>query len=227
MFLAITSRARPFFRRGATLGWLGALVALGLAIEGTLAAAFPRSASVVPDVFRLGATRPIRLGGGAALEWRTLVVLATSLGVAAGAAWFLSRTETGVAMAAVGDDPMAAQLSGLPIDRLTAGAFAVAGALAAIAGVVAFSGTAVTPDAAVVLGLKGIAAAVLARMGRPIRVLAAGLVLGVLEGAVASLHVPGLPSLGVGPQWRDVAPLLMVVLALAVGTAGGAAEPVE
>src|SRR4051812_27767333 len=62
---------RPFFRRGATLGWLGALVAVGFAIEGVLTAAFPRSASVVPDVFRLGGTRPIDVGGGATLEWHT------------------------------------------------------------------------------------------------------------------------------------------------------------
>src|SRR5947207_403302 len=39
LYLAIV---RPFFRRGATLGWLGALVAVGFAIEGVLAAAFSR-----------------------------------------------------------------------------------------------------------------------------------------------------------------------------------------
>jgi branched-chain amino acid transport system permease protein len=218
---------RPFYRRGATLGWLGALVAVGFVIEGGLAGAFPRSASVVPDLFRLGGTRPINIGGGATLEWRTLAILTTSLAVAAVATWFLARTPTGVAMTAIGDDPVAARLTGLPVDRLVAAAFAIAGALAAIAGIVAFSGTAVTPDAAVVLGLKGIAAAVLARLGRPGRVLAAGIALGVLEGAVASLHVPGLPSLGLGPEWRDVAPLLVVLLALAVGAGGGATEPVE
>src|SRR5260221_3678778 len=205
---------RPFFRRGGTRGWLGGLVAVGFAIEGVLTAAFPRSASVVPDVFRLGGVRPIDVGGGAALEWHTLAVLATSLVVAAATAWFRGRPPAGVGMTAVADDPMAARLTGLPVDRLVAGAFALAGALAAVAGIVAFSGNAVTPDAAVVLGLKGIAAAVLARMGRPRRVLAAGIAIGILAGALASLHVPGLPSLALGPEWRDVAPLLVVMLAL-------------
>jgi branched-subunit amino acid ABC-type transport system permease component len=218
---------RPFYRRRSTIGWLGALVAVALAIEGGLAAAFPQAVSVVPDIFRLSTRAPISLGRGAVLDWRTFAVLATCLATTAGAAWFLARTRTGLAMTAVGDDPVAAQLSGLPIDRLVAGAFAIAGALAAVAGIVAFGGVPVEPQAAIVLGLKGIAAALLARLGRPGRVVAAALVLGVLESAVASLHVPYVDRMYLGPRWRDIGPLLAVIAALAVGAGGGAREPVE
>jgi branched-subunit amino acid ABC-type transport system permease component len=218
---------RPFFRRQFTIGWLGALVAVALTIEGGLAAAFPQTVSVVPDVFRLSNRQPISVGGGATIDWRTFAVLATGVALAGAAAWFLSRTRTGIAMTAIGDDPVAAQLSGLPLDRLVAGAFAIAGGLAAVAGIVAFGGSPVEPQGAIILGLKGIAAALLARLGRPGRVLAAALALGVLESVVSSLHVPYFRQMYLGPRWRDVGPLLVVIAALAFGAAGGAVEPVE
>src|SRR5205807_1596747 len=112
---------------------------------------------------------------------------------------------------AIADDPVAATLVGLPVDRLVAGAFALAGVLAAVAGLVVTPAGTLDTRVGLVLGLKGIAAALLGGLGRPRAVFAAALALGVLEAAVASLHVPGFPGLALGPAWRDIAPLVAVM----------------
>ena len=50
--------------------------------------------------------------------------------------------------------------------------------------------------------------------GSPWRSFAAGLGVGVLETAVASLHVAGLRP---GPAWRDVVPLALAVAVAVLG----------
>ena len=71
------------------------------------------------------------------------------------------------------------------------------------------------------LGLKGIAAALVARLGSPPRVLTVALVLGVAEEAVTTL------SIGPGPAWRDLTPLLIAVAVAAIWPPRTAADTVE
>ena len=228
LYLAIL---RPSYRRRSTsrgaLGWIGATAAVAFAIEGILAAAFSREAYVFPDPLRFDRLGPIDLGGGATLPVRTLWVLGVGVVVALVARRVLERSTFGDALSAIASEPMGAAAVGLPVDRLVAAAFALAGVLAAVAGVVVAPSRPIGPSFGLVLGLKGIAAAVLGGLASPGRVFAAGLAIGVLEGAVASLHVPGLPSLGLGPAWRDIAPLLLVLGVLAVRPPRGALEPIE
>src|SRR6185295_1344556 len=98
----------------------------------------------------------------------------------------------------VADDRAAAEVVGLPVDRLVTMAFALATALAAFAGIVLAPAATFTTQTGLVTGLKGIAAALVAGLGRPGRVLAAGLAVGVAEAAVTSLPI------GMGAQWRDL-----------------------
>lgn len=218
---------RPFFRRAVAIGWIGATVALAFAVEGILAAAFPREAYVAADPFPFGRMHPIGLGGGASLPVQTLWVLGAGVVVAGAAHRLLTRTRYGRAVSAIADEPVGAQVVGLPVDRLTAIAFAVAGALAAFAGVIAAPAAGgFGTGTGLLLGLKGIAAALLARMGSPARVLVAALALGAFEAVITNLHVPGLPLLALGPAWHDVAPLLLVVLILAVRPPARAEEPI-
>lgn len=210
---------RPAFRRRAELGWIGAAVAAAFAIDATLVAAFPRAAYVFPDLASFDRFRPWQLGGGASLPVRTVFVLAAGLVVAALADLLLTRTRFGLGLRAVADDPVAAALSGVRVDRVVAAAFAVAGALAVVAGLVVVPATTLAPQTGLLLGLKGIVAALLAGLLSPRRAFAAGLVVGVLEGVVVvTLHLPA---------WRDVAPLLAVVLFLAVRPPALAREAVE
>ena len=207
---------RPFFRRRAALGWIGATAAVAFAVEAALAAAFPRQGYVFPDPFSWDRFRPLAVGNGSTVPVRTFWVLGAGLVVAVAVDRFLSRSRQGRALMATASDPGAAALIGLPVDRLVATGFALAGALAAIAGVIVAPGTTIEPQTGLVFGLKGLAAALLGGLVSPRRAFGAGLVFGVLEGAIASWHVPGLPSIGLGPAWRDIGPLLVAVGVLAV-----------
>ena len=212
---------RPFLRRGAAIGWVAVLVALALAVEGLLTRSFPREGYVFPDLFPVERARPINLGSGASVPVRTFYVLAVVVLVAVVVERWLARSRTGKAMEAVADDREAAEIVGLPVDRLVATAFALATALAAVAGIVLAPGGTLTPQSGVVMGLKGIAAALVAGLAGPRRVLLAGLAVGVAEAAVTSLPI------GLGPEWRDLTALVLALLAVAVRPPHPAVELVE
>ena len=213
---------RPFFHRRSSVGWVAVVVAVAFAVQGVLAASFPREGYVFPDLFGPVTRRPpLALGGGASIPVRTFWLLAVAVVVALVAARWLARSTPGRAMSAIADDPDAAEVVGLPIDRLIAAGFALATALAAVAGIVVAPAAPLTPQTGLLLGLKGIAAAMVARFGSPVRVLAAGLGLGVLEAAVTSL------SIGPGPAWRDLTPLLVGVAAVAIRPPRVATDAVE
>jgi len=225
LYLAVL---RPFIRRGSTLGWIGAVVALALAVEGALAAAFPREAYVLPDPVPFSRWTPIGLPGGASLPVRTIWVLALGLALAVATGYLLRRTRFGIAVEAVSSEPIGAQLVGLPVDRLTAMSFAVAGVLAGLAGIVGTpAGGTITTQTGLLLGLKAIAAALLGGLGSPAKVYRAALLLGVFEAVIVNLHVPGVPSLALGPAWGDVAPLAVALAFLALRSGRSMREPVE
>jgi len=140
----------------------------------------------------------------------------------------LTRTSFGLAVTAITSEPIGARAAGLPVERLVAMAFALAGALAAIAGIVGTpSGGSIGVQSGAILGLKGIAAAMLGGLVDPDRVFLAALCVGVGEGAITNLHVPGAPSLMLGPAWRDLAPLLLVLVVLAIRAPRHAREIAE
>jgi len=208
---------RPFLRRASTLGWIGGVVAVAFAVRGLLEATFRRQSYVFPDLIpfhRLARGGVLSLGSGVTIQVRTFFVIAVGLALAWVAGWFLERTMTGRALRAIAEEPLGAALIGLPIERLLATAFALAGALAALAAVLEAPAVPVTPDTGALLGLKGLVAAVLAGFGPPWKAFAAGLGVGVLETAVASLHIGGLR---LGPAYRDVVPLAVAILVIAAG----------
>jgi branched-chain amino acid transport system permease protein len=202
---------RPFLRQRSTIGWVGAMVAAAFAMHGLLAAAFVRRAYVFPDLLpfdRIGTGGAISLGGGATVQARAFFVIGAGLLLAWASSAVLGRSRQGRALQAVAMDLDAADVVGLPVERLLALAFAGTGAVAALAAVVAAPGAPVNADTGALLGLKGLAAALIAGFGSPWRSFAAGLGIGVLEAAVATFHVGGFR---LGSSWRDVAPLLVAV----------------
>lgn len=68
------------------------------------------------------------------VEWHTVVVLAVLAGVALALAAFF-RSAPGVALLATAQDPFAAELQGVPVERMRAMAWGAAGGLGALAGV--------------------------------------------------------------------------------------------
>jgi branched-chain amino acid transport system permease protein len=87
----------------------------------------------------------------------------------------------------------------------------------------------VTLELGAILGLKGVAAAVLGGMGSARGAMAAGLALGVLESVLTNLALPavaGGPPLGPFPQFHDLAAPVLLLAALCLAPRLlGAREP--
>lgn len=117
--------------------------------------------------------------------------------VLAGLAWFLLRTDVGVAVRAAAENEDRALLLGIPIRRLSTVVWMVAGALAALTFVLKAPFSGVTPGlagAAPLLLLPALAAAVVARMDSLPTAFFAGVGLGVME-AIIGWNTPGTPTI--------------------------------
>jgi branched-subunit amino acid ABC-type transport system permease component len=79
-------------------------------------------------------------------------------------------------------------------------------------------------DTGALIGLKGLVAALVVRFGSPLHAMGAGLALGVVESGIANAH---LGDLELGPQYREVLPLVLVLMLVAVRPQREAVEEVE
>jgi branched-subunit amino acid ABC-type transport system permease component len=210
---------RPFLDRAQraedVLGWVAGGVTAGLVLRTALGLAFPLAFVAVPDPFHLDgltSSGSVSLPGGGTVGVRIFPVLGVALVVAAAADGFITRSRLGRSMRAVADDVDAAALCGVPLERTVVTAFALAGLLAAVAGLLSAPAHPVAVDDGALLGISGAAAAVLGRLGSPRGAVVGGLVLGVAQQLLAlDSHL--------GPGWAAVlAPAVLVaVLALRPG----------
>lgn len=192
-------------RAGDVVGWAAGGLAAGLLIREVVGLGFPQQAYALPEAF--GGAGAIALGGGITVPVRGLEVLAIGLVVGVAVERALAVTGAGAVMRAVSQDPGAAALLGIPCERVVLGAFALAGALAGLAGVLIAPDAALGPDDGALLGLKGITAALIGGLVSLRLALLGGLALGVLEALVVAWEP-------LGGRWGDVLPLaLLVVLA--------------
>lgn len=197
-------RARARGRRaGDVIGWAAGGLAAGLLIRELTGLPFQQQAYALPDA--LGGAATLALGGGITVPVRGLEVLAIGLLVGVAVERSLAVTGTGAVMRAVSEDPGAAALLGVPCERVVLWAFALAGALAGLAGVLIAPDTALGPDDGALLGLKGIAAALIGGLVSLRLALLGGLALGVLEAFIVAWGP-------LGGRWGDVIPLALLVL---------------
>jgi branched-chain amino acid transport system permease protein len=214
----------PFLARGSSLGWIGGTVAAGLLLRALVGMRFQAESYTVPEILPgLGAGGAIPLPGGGVMQPRTVVVLVMALALALAFDRWLAASRTGRGMRAVAQDADAARLCGVSPERLRLVAWALAGVLAAVAGLLVAPSRPLTLDVGIILGLKGTAAAVLGRLGSARGTVLAGLAIGVGESIVTTLYIPPvslgtlrLSQLGPLPGLQDVGPLLVLVLVLAL-----------
>jgi branched-chain amino acid transport system permease protein len=205
-FLAI----EPYRARGSVIGWVGASLAVAFALRTMLVVFFDRPAYVFPDPIpfhRIGDDGVWHLGG-ATIQARSLFVAGAALALALLGVRLLQRTRFGRALEAIAQDYDAAVIVGLPVSLLVGAAFALAGAWASLAAVLAAPSAAFDVDAAARYGLYGLVAAVVAWFDAR-QALLAGIVLGLIQSTVASAHWGG------GPPLRDVIPLALGLALLA------------
>jgi branched-chain amino acid transport system permease protein len=203
-FLAI----EPYRARGSTIGWVAASLAVAFAVRTLLVVFFDRPAYVFPDPLPFGVWRV----GGATIQQRSLFVAAAALALAAAGGWLLTRTRLGRALEAIAQDFDAATVVGLPVTRLVGIAFALAGAWAGLAAILAAPSAAFDVDAAARYGLYGLLAAVVAWF-EPRRALAAGIAVGLVQATVTSAHIG---SAQLGPAYSDVLPFALGLALLAL-----------
>lgn len=147
---------------------------------------------------------PIAIGGASLLP-QSLWVLAVSALVVAALWFFFNRTLFGKAMLASACNRLGAELVGIDTRKVWLVAFALSGALGAIAGALAAPITMTSYDAGLMLGLKGFVAATLGGLGSGAGAVAGGIVLGLMEAMTAGY---------LSSAYKDAVPFVLILLVL-------------
>jgi len=189
--------------RGRTTHLASLIITVGIAIfaEAVLLAAFgevPRSYAAVSD-------RAWDIGGVLVLpQYAVLAVVA--LVAAIGLTLFLRHTIVGQALVASADSPRAAELIGLNLRSVAVIAFAVAGALTAIGGVLLAPAMPVAYSSGLSITINGFAAAVFGGLASIRLALLGGYALGVVEQLVVGY---------IDPQYNLI--IALVVMLVLIG----------
>jgi branched-chain amino acid transport system permease protein len=130
------------------------------------------------------------LGSTVSLNRLLALLLAAAYGIALYLA--LTRTRAGTAIRAIAVNPVSAELSAIDVRATSAFAFALGGALAAAGGVLVSMFLTFNANMGVVFTMKALIVVIMGGVGNMIGALAAGLLLGLAETAVARLFDPGL-----------------------------------
>ena len=173
--------------RGRTTPLASLIITVGIALlaEAILLATFgeiPRSYSGVSD-------RAWDIGG-VLVQPQYAVLAAVALGSAVGLTLFLRRTIVGQALVASADSPRAAELIGLNLRSVAVIAFAIAGALTAIGGLLLAPTVPVAYNADLSITINGFAAAVFGGLTSIRLALLGGYALGIVEQLVVGYIDP-------------------------------------
>jgi branched-chain amino acid transport system permease protein len=139
-----------------------------------------------------------------------LVGAAVSLLFLAAFGWFFLRTRMGIAMRAVADSQQVAMAMGINVQRYFALAWAMAGIVSALAGVVWGAMLGVDNQLALV-GLKVFPVVILGGLDSVIGTVVGGLIVGVVENLAAGYLDPY-----VGGGTKDFAPYVLMIIALMI-----------
>jgi len=133
---------------------------------------------IIPGVLRVS---------GVTLSWDRLLVMAVGIILVVALLLMIKKTKTGQAMVAVAQDPYAAALQGIDVNRISALAMALGCALAAIAGSLMGSIFSTSPFMGTSAITKGIAVIILGGLGSITGAVFGGFILGLIDGLVPPL----------------------------------------
>jgi branched-chain amino acid transport system permease protein len=170
-----------------------------------------RSDSNISGLIGTVPTRTLKIGDAVVSELQ-IVIIAIALFMLVGLTWLLRRTRLGRRIRAVAENPKAARVLGVDVDRIISASFFVSSALGAAAGILfglAFNN--VAPDMGRSVELKGLAVIVLGGMGSMPGAALAGLALGLLEVFTVAW---------VGSSYRDVVAFGVLFLVLVLRPRG-------
>jgi branched-chain amino acid transport system permease protein len=159
-----------------------------------------------------------QVGGVRIAEMRALVIGVTALVVALTYA-AITRSRYGRALRASVEDRDTAMLMGIPVRRYITGVFVFGSALAGLGGALLIGLFPITPFTGGTIVMKGFAVALIGGLGNLTGAVAAGVILGLVEGF----------SAGYGfSQWTDAYSFALMILVLLIrpnGLFGGTSGP--
>ncbi len=187
--------------KGSAIAAMVASFALWMQFEEVVTLVMPKHLYDFPPMFD---AEPLAIGP-LSLRAEALVMLACALAICFALHRMLTRSRFGLAVRAVTDAPVAAQLAGINVPRVLLLVFLLASAIGGLAGwLIVSTHTQVTPMLGMWSTLKGLLAMMIGGLGSLPGAVIGGLALGVLEA-----HSQWF----LGPQARDlIAYLLMFVL---------------
>ncbi len=153
---------------------------------------------------------------GARINYLDIFIVVLALGLMYALNWFIQNTRLGKAMRATSQDPEAAALMGVNVNRTISITFFIGGALAGAAGVVysLYTGF-VWFFTGFELGLIAFTAAVLGGIGNIYGAVLGGFLIGLVQ-AIVIQYFPG----GNGVAWSDAIVFAILVLILVVRPSG-------
>jgi len=140
---------------------------------------------------------------GAAFALQNLVVLAIGIAAVVALGLFLNRTRTGRCMQATAQNPTAARLLGIPIERMILYTFLINGALVALASILMTPSDLAKFTNGEWLGLYAFIAAIVGGFNQVRGAIAGGLLLGVVDNFAAAY---------LSSQYRMALPLLILIV---------------
>jgi branched-chain amino acid transport system permease protein len=150
--------------------------------------------------------------GGAVLRVREIAIWAISLGLMGALTYFVQYTKLGKAMRATAQDPDAARMMGVEVDRVVMTAFFVGGALAGACGMIfGLYYNLAKVDIGFGAGLRAFTAAVLGGIGNVPGAMLGGVLIGLIEAFAGQT---------IGAAWADVVIFSLLVLVLVFQPAG-------
>jgi branched-chain amino acid transport system permease protein len=152
--------------------------------------------------------------GNVGLAVRDLWTLAIAGVVLAGFFAFFRFSDWGVAMRATAFDQEAALAQGISARKVFALSWAIAGALAALAGVTLASGAAAVTPTLSLIALAAFPAMIVGGLDSPLGAVLGGLIIGITQALVAGYQDDVAPWLGDG--FQSVAPFVVMILILLV-----------
>jgi branched-chain amino acid transport system permease protein len=168
---------RPFNNEPNAIGWMLTTIAIGIMLESGATQTYGSFGRPLPSPL---AETPIRFGG-AGIYIQELLLPIAAIAVMFGLEAFYKRTMLGRAMRAVAFNRTAAGLMGINPNKMALIAFAMAAAIAALAGILISPVVPALPTMGAVIGLKAFMVAIVAGIANARGVVVVGIAFGVIE----------------------------------------------